>query len=199
MRTISHAAFHCLRRARLARRAHSQQNGSAFLIALIALLVLTMLGISLSFVTQTEMLVGATERISERVFYSAESGLSIAAARVLVSHDKTSAKILLNDIDEHAGFTGVPLRSEIELAPVVPVAAPPCNYCQINNDGEYRTNSYFKVNHAITSRASLVGPGSAADDKPVLARKILTTMLDVQPWSDILPPPQTEDTKLVEL
>lgn len=176
----------------------ASQDGSAFLVALIALLVLTMLGLSLSFVTQTEMLVGATERITQRVFYGAESGISIAAARVLVSHDKRSVSVLLNDATNHASFTGVPLRSQVELAPVVPVAAPPCNYCQINSEGEYKTNSYFKVNHAITVRASLVGPKPTLGDRPVLAQKMLSTMIDVQPWSDYLPPPSSEDTQLIE-
>ena len=55
-------------------RARSQE-GSAYLIALMALFLLTILGITVSLVTQTEILASSQERIIERTFYAAESGL----------------------------------------------------------------------------------------------------------------------------
>ena len=63
------------------------ERGSAYLITLMVLFVLTTLGLSLSVVTQTEILAGAQERVLERTFYAAESGLELSVARALAEGD----------------------------------------------------------------------------------------------------------------
>jgi len=161
--------------------------GNVYLIALFVMLALLLIGLGLIYVTQTEMMIGANERTVQRTFYAAESGLAMAAARLLVSHDKQPESILLND----APPTGARIRTRIELAPVYPIADPPCEYCQINNDGEYKSRSYHRVNHAVTVRATLVGPFDE-----LVAQKRLSDMIDLQPWPDRLPPVDvTEEEK----
>ena len=66
-------------------RRHRPAVGSAYLVTLLALVVLTMLALSLSVVTQSEMLIGSNERTIQRVFYAADSGISIATANALVA------------------------------------------------------------------------------------------------------------------
>ena len=62
------------------------ENGSAYLFALLVLLVLTVIGLSLAIITQSEVQIGAAERTGVRVFYDSD-----AAVRVQVSSAFTSA------------------------------------------------------------------------------------------------------------
>ena len=61
------------------------EAGSAYIITLLALVVLTILALTLALVTQTEVQVGANEKTANRTFYAADSGLGIAAAEALTS------------------------------------------------------------------------------------------------------------------
>jgi len=162
------------------------ERGSAYLIALMVLLVVTVIGLGLAFVTQTEFLIGSNERVSQRIFYSAESGLAVAIARALVSGDKKYALVQWEDPPDYTN--ALMLKTQLEIFPVIPIAAPPCSYCEINNEFAYGNRAYYRVTHAITVRASLVGPGDA-----VVAQKLLSDMIEVQPWPDATPP-SDEDT-----
>jgi hypothetical protein len=160
-------------------RAGRKQLGSAYLVTLLALVVLTMLALALTFATQTEMLVGSNERTLQRVFYGAESTVHIAAAGIL-EHDKCIRGLNFQDVP--AGKPGWLARSWLEYDPIYPVAAPWCNLCSINDVDEYTTNAFYKVNHQIEARAVLL-VGSEEG-----ARKTITDMIDVQPWQDFRPP-----------
>ena len=58
------------------------EEGSAYIITLMVMFALTVIGLGLSLVSQTEMLVGSQERTIQRNFYAADSGLSTALANV---------------------------------------------------------------------------------------------------------------------
>jgi len=171
----------------LRRGAARRSDGSAFIMTLMVLIVLTILGLSLTFATQTEMIVGSNERVTQRAFYAAESALNLAVARTLADRDKRSYFVEIQDIPAYnpgdpilnAGWL---LRSRLEMEPVHPVADPPCEYCQINNEYEYTSNAYYKVNHMITVRGSLVGANGE-----VVAQKVITDMINVEPWDDNKP------------
>ena len=62
-------------------RTHQREAGSVYVIALLVLLILTIVGLALSLVTQTERLLGANDRITQRVFYAADSGTAVSTAR----------------------------------------------------------------------------------------------------------------------
>ena len=51
-----------------------RQRASAFLMAMIVLAVLTVIGLSLSMVTETEMRLGETEKVINEQFYANEAG-----------------------------------------------------------------------------------------------------------------------------
>lgn len=156
-----------------------RQQGSAYLVTLLSLVVLTMLALALTFATQTEMLVGSNERTLQRVFYGAESSVHIAAAGIL-EHNKCIRGLNFQDVP--AGKPGWLARSWLEYDPIFPVAAPWCNLCSVNDVDEYTSNAFFKVNHQIEARAVLL-MGSEEG-----ARKTISDMIDVQPWQDFKPP-----------
>ncbi len=52
-----------------------RKEGSALILALFIVLILSVLGLSLIFVTEVEMQLGATEQTLTRTFFGAESGV----------------------------------------------------------------------------------------------------------------------------
>ncbi|MEM1180453.1 MAG: hypothetical protein AAGM22_19065 [Acidobacteriota bacterium] len=63
------------------------ERGSMFLVALAALAILTVIGLSLAMVTETEMLLGANEWVITETHFAAEAGVTTQISKLLVSHD----------------------------------------------------------------------------------------------------------------
>ncbi len=64
--------------------------GSALLLALLAMVFLTVIGLSLAVVTETEMLIGTNEQIAQETFFAAEAGVATAVSQLLVTNDLVS-------------------------------------------------------------------------------------------------------------
>ena len=152
------------------------QEGMAYILALLVMLVLTMVGVSLAGITSTERQIAASERSVQRVLYTADWGIDASTARALVQADYSSGTYTVAGEDvPHAAALN--MRHEIEVSPFVPILAAACNLCQVNGAGQYGTKSYFMVTHAVASRSTrMVGVGAATSSKT------LASMLDVQPW-----------------
>lgn len=150
-----------------------REGGSAYVIALLVLLILSAVGLSLVFITQTEMEIGANERGIQRVFYAADGGMAIATARVLVANDYRPAVF---DLPEPGATLAI--RNVLDLAAVVPLYDAPCNLCEINNAGTYQEKAYRKINNAITVRAER----RAGRNGRQLGAKTIAAMLELQPW-----------------
>jgi hypothetical protein len=155
------------------------EAGSAYLVAILALVVLTIAGISLALITQTEMQIGANEKMIQRSFYAADSGISISTARTLV--ERRGAWSDFYRIQDPEGY-GLRLEHLVEMSPFFPIATSPCNLCDISNAGQYGSKNFQRTNHAVTSVAVRRIPGSEA----VLAERSLAAMMEFQPW-ELLP------------
>jgi Tfp pilus assembly protein PilX len=167
-------------KAETVRRARRRSEaGSAYLIALMALVVLTIVGLSLALITQTEMQIGANEKSIERSFYAADSGIALATARTLVTRRPAWSEVYT--IQDPAGY-GLRLEHEVDVSPFFPIGVAPCNLCDVNNAGEYGSTNYHRANHAVTAVAIRHVPGST---KPI-SERALTAMVEFQPWT--LPP-----------
>lgn len=156
------------------------ESGSAYLVTLLGLVVLTVLGLTLSLITQAEMRMGANERVLQRVFYAADSGFGASLSRAMVEGDFTGQTITLPDPSTPPGFD---FRHSVAVTPMVPVLSAPCNLCQINNAGTYGAKQYHKVSHALTVDAQRVGGDLA--NPGLVAQKSLSAMLDVQPMESV--------------
>jgi hypothetical protein len=154
---------------------HSEE-GSVYLVALLGLVVLTILGLTLSLVTQTEMKMGANERVLQRVFYAADSGFGASLSRAMVQGDFSGEAFTLPDPSSPPAFD---FRHRVDVTPLVPVLSAPCNLCQINNAGTYGAKLYHKVSHAVAVDAQRMG--GELDNPGLVAQKSLSAMLDVQP------------------
>ena len=59
-----------------------REQGSVYILALLVLLILTVVGLSLSLVTQSEMQIGVNERLSHQAFHMSTAGIDIATAKI---------------------------------------------------------------------------------------------------------------------
>ncbi len=145
-----------------------REAGSAYIVALLALIVLTLVGLALALITQTEMQIGANERTIQRVLYHADSGIAAATAKALVTGDYGG---VIFTVPESPGF-----ESEITTTRLHPILDGPCNFCSINQGSEF-----FQINHAVGATAFRGGLAGLADPIPQ-AEKTVATMVEVQPW-----------------
>lgn len=157
------------------------EAGTAYLIAISALAVLSLIGLMLIAVTQTEVEIGASERNANRVFYAADSGFAVATARALVNGAYGSVTFTVPD-----SVTGSPVAAtnQVAVSPFYPINDQPCNLCEINDAGEYSDHGYRKINHAVTVTATrmLTPLGILGATAVTTAQKKLTSMVEIQPW-----------------
>ena len=170
-----------------------RQAGSAYILTLLALVILTIVGLSLSLITQTERQLGVNERITQRVFYAANSGTAAATARVLAQNNHESMQFLLNQ-GQAAG--GLNTAERITTSRFHPLLSSPCDFCEINQGSQF-----FDVHHAITAsgeRIGWTGVGPPPEDLQPLARKTVAEMVSLQPWrvsiqADVLPSLESDE------
>lgn len=151
-----------------------RESGSAYLVALIVLVVLSIIGLSLSLITQTEMRVGANERIVQRVFYAADSGVSTSTARTLVEANTAPHQFRVPDPDT---LPALNLHQEVDVSPFFPIQSVPCNLCSINRRGMYQQKEYVKITYGVTT----VAQRKKGADPDVLAEKVVSAMVSIEP------------------
>ena len=157
------------------------EAGSAYLIVISALAVLTLIGLAVVFATQMELQIGGAERVSNRVFYSADTGIAVATARALVNH--AFGAVTFN-VQDSAGGSTISAKNQVAVTPFYPINDQPCNLCEINDAGEYGDHGYRKINHLVTVTATRLGTPVASPSAPAatMAQKSLTAMVEIQPW-----------------
>jgi len=158
----------------------SGEAGSAYIITLLALVVLTILALSLALVTQTEVQIGANEKTVNRTFYGADSGLGIAAGEALVSRKYAPLTVVLNQVTDP--LSNVSTADRINISPLVPFPPVRCDWCPTNDDG---TPKFWKVNHfafATAQRIAWRGGGAPPVDATVLGQKNMSAMFEFEPF-----------------
>lgn len=150
------------------------EEGSVYVLTLMVLVLLGTLAFSLIAVSQNEVILGGHDLTTQRVLYSAESGLHLAAARALVNNDRSSETFIFDDTPETSMLKQL---NEVELTAFVPLRDTPCNLCEINGAGSYNEKAFRAINHVVNSNAIRRGPGGQ-----ILGQKRLSVMLEFQPW-----------------
>jgi len=158
------------------------EAGSAYIVVLLVLIVLAVFGIALSLITQTESQIGTNERTLNRVFYAADAGIERAVARALVAADHSPQDFFFTDSGGTMVSGKLELGSQVEVSAFHPIQVTACNLCEINNVGTYADKAYYKVNHAVTSRATRFATINAGGTRTPLAQKTVSAMVEVQPF-----------------
>lgn len=158
------------------------ERGSAYVAVLVVLVVLTIFGLALALITQTEMQVGSNEKTISRVFYVADSGIELATARALVTSDHRSRDYLMTDSGVSLVEGKIQLGTQVSVSPFYPIYDAPCNLCEINNAGAYNERAFRKINHAVTVDAARFATVDKGSNRTPVARKTLSAMVEIQPW-----------------
>jgi Tfp pilus assembly protein PilX len=146
--------------------------GSAYVLVLVVLLVLSLLGLFLALVTQSELAVGANERVVNRVFYGTEAGISASVANYLYGNNRQ--KMTYTFMDSPTAKFG----TKVEVSPLREINLAPCNLCEINQGSDF-----YNITHQINATANRIGIDSSGA-QTVLATKSLELMLAIQPLKE---------------
>ena len=158
------------------------EAGSAYIITLLALVVLTILALALALVTQTEVKVGSNERVANRTFYSADTGLQIGIAEHF-AHTESPTTVILNKISVGAG-------SSLSTSVADRVTVTATNADALVNHGFSNLSSAsvrdpaYQNHYTISATAQRVAWSGTPDppaDATVLGQKTITATLMVDP------------------
>ena len=145
----------------------SAESGSTYLFVLLVLFVLTILGLSLSIVTQTEVQIGAAQKSVTRVLFGADAGTDAQLASVLVTGSGPKHRYDLG--------VATMLDDNVDTSPILSTHTATCNLCESNMGKKQYVVTNFVVNGE--GRRS-TGTGI---DTVVQSNKLVSTMLMVQP------------------
>ena len=132
---------------RRTRRAWDDERGSVFIVALLALVLLTVIGLSLALVTETEMLLGGNEKIITETFYAAEVGVNVAIGQSTVGNtDKRCLAAVSREEDDAPRKVGVrQLGYSIDSSSLYPVAFDVAPYSKANQGrGDVLYSAFFR-------------------------------------------------------
>lgn len=165
------------RRTPTAPAARSAESGSAYIIALLVLVVLSLIGLTLALIGQTEVQIGANELTAHRALYNAENGINLGLARKLLvnstseeadAEDTYKMTFVIpepknaadgSDIDPTTLPSGVNKFGEaVEVSPFFRVQEVPCDLCSANVGG----TKLVSATYAMVSRSDrIVWDGAA--------------------------------------
>ena len=155
------------------------EGGSALVVVLLVMFVLTTAGLTLVYTSRTEMLLSSGERTVERVFYAADSGISVGIAKVLYLGDHEPTLFTTPEKRKSNGQDVVLLDDEVDVSRVTAIQITPCDLCQVNN-GEA---SFWEINHAVSSRATRWGANAFGGDRIPMSQARVSAMVEIQPWT----------------
>ncbi len=159
------------------------EEGSAYLVCLMVLLVVSLVGFYLAVVTQTEREISSKERTVQRIFYSADAGIAVATAKSIrhSKYEATDYKVRqARELDIAGTFdseTVVRINDEVRVTPLIPVLVTACDGCEVNEGGQ----SFRRVNHAVRSEALRTGTATGETVSIPLARKTIVANVEAQP------------------
>ncbi|HEY6324751.1 MAG TPA: pilus assembly PilX N-terminal domain-containing protein [Thermoanaerobaculia bacterium] len=159
-----------------------RERGSAFIVALLVLLVMTVAGLALTLMTQTEVRIGANEREANRTFYASDSGIHVSSARTLWAGTNTQTlTVLLNTTQQDTGASSAPpltFADQITVTPLYPLYAGSASGTSINQNQQ---TAYAAVTHVVNATSQRAGKlGSTTQN---MAQKLVGSMIELQPWA----------------
>jgi hypothetical protein len=152
-----------------------RQAGSAYLLALLVLAVLTGLGIALARVAQQERARATAFLARTQAMSAAESGVSVAEIR-LVESDVSDPLEVVFGLQPARSLVG---GNRVVIESVAPVIAVPCDLCEIGAGSRW-----FRVDYGLTSLGERRAwkSGTSPLDGRLMAAFAVEVTLSVEPW-----------------
>jgi hypothetical protein len=149
-----------------------REAGSAYVVVLLVLLLLTIVGLSLALVTGIESEIGATERMVHRTFYAADSGVSAAVARKMGG---TSGPFRFQMNSDGPGLFD--RGDAVSVGSFFPVRIGYCNLCTANAGSAVHRIDYLALSEAMRYGSALPSGG----DRHPFARRAVSAEVAIQP------------------
>lgn len=154
-------------------------RGSAYLISLLVMLVLTLMGLALSTLTQTELLIGSNERQIQRLFFAADAGRAASTAKALVANDYDQYEFELTETDLwDRGNAAFQTRHVIRMSPFYPAQSEICDLCDAANEMSLSEDPMHRTAFVVGSTATRINDLPPQDE---LGRKTVGTFVDLHP------------------
>jgi hypothetical protein len=156
-----------------------REAGSAYIVTLLALVVLTILALALTLVTQGEVQIGGAEKTVNRLFYSTDSALSLAAPKIIFN-DPAVDDFILNRTQIGSGTNSANVADRLTIGAPVPVDI----YHSDKSIAAMGKEEFFQTSHTAAARAERIswkGNGLPDVTATVEGSKILTVQILIQP------------------
>ena len=144
-------------------RYREREGGSVFIVALMVLVMLTVIGLSLALVTETEMLIGGNEQVINETFFAAEIGMNVAISQLLVANSLDS-KCLATLAKEEGDVTRkLGLRTlgySVDFTTLYPVAFDVAPYTRANEGRDDKLYAGFFRGEGRAIRGTWVESGT---------------------------------------
>ena len=110
------------------------EHGSVFIVALLALVLLTVIGLSLALVTETEMLLGGNEAVHTETFFASETAVGVVLAQTTLglTDEQCLAALAKDDNDAERRVGARKLGYSLDTSTVYPVAFGAAAYSTAN-------------------------------------------------------------------
>jgi hypothetical protein len=156
------------------RLSRGSERGAALILAIIAIAVLSILGIALMLSTTTELQISGNESYVNKAFYAADSGIEWAAANL-----KGNASFVG---PTGGGTLTVPINSP-HMNDITVTVPPPVFVGQAPVAGS-TYGQWFEKFYSVSSNAALTNPNNSQD----VANKLILAEIGVQPLQGSLGP-----------
>lgn len=113
-------------------KATRHRRGSAFIMAMIALAVLTVVGLSLTMVTQTENTLGETEKVINEQFYAAESGTTTQIATLLATNGLEGINLVVPSVMQTRSQANLQIGYDVASSGLAPIDTDEMAYTKVN-------------------------------------------------------------------
>ncbi len=147
------------------------EAGSAYLAVLLVLVVLTILGLSLAVITQSEVLIGGSEKQAVQQVIAANSGIALASVYELVGHDAAGHKMRITQRTARLLGQDTEIGDVACSTPFIAIHSGICNLCTMNQDSDFAA-----VQYGVTVAALRYGGTDLG------ARKELGAVTAFEPW-----------------
>lgn len=130
-----------------------RQRGSAFILALMVLAILTVIGLSVSLITETEMSIGETEKIQNDQFFASEAGGTTAISGLLVTNQTKQINIVVPAQGRERSRADMSLGYDVLTSGLAMVSKGPLDMTKLN-EGKESYAGYYYHTRTLTRRTA---------------------------------------------
>lgn len=132
----------------------NQKRASAFVMAMIALAVLTVVGLSLSMVTETEMSLGETEKVINEQFYANEGGSTTQISTLLATNGLEGVNVVFPSQAQRNSQAQITIGYDVVSSGLAPVATDELPYTKVNEGKGDKLYAFFYHTKTLARRTA---------------------------------------------